>query len=235
MLVGTIKRITKHFGFDIVRYNYRTLSYQARAALLDGRIDTVVDVGANCGQYGLEIRQILPKVKIVSFEPLPDAFEVLQALCLNLKNWEAYNVGVGLESATMPIAVSANSQSSSFLTMQDLHLQASPESSTINKLSVAVEPLDKYLGDFGENLFIKVDTQGFEAKVLAGAPRSLSRALFVQLEVSFAQLYDGAPAPHEIIKTMYDAGFEIHTISPVFSDRIRCRLLQADILFSRPS
>lgn len=232
-LASFVNGVLRARGYELRRYDYGNTAYQAQKALMDKRIDTVVDVGANRGQYGGMIVRNRPDVAIRSFEPLPDAFKDLEALTKSHMNWTAYNVALGRSRAVKPLTIAGNSESSSLLEMNALHVEAAPTSAPIGRVEVPVKTLDDYFNILGKDLFLKVDTQGFEAEVIAGASKVLEKTRYVQLEISFASLYEGAPRPDALIRQMRDSGFEVHTLNPVFSDRQRERLLQADILFSR--
>src|SRR6185437_13227556 len=89
-------------------------------------IDTVLDVGANVGQYGSALRSSGFDGRIVSCEPLPDAHAALSRRCASDPMWTALPTAVGAEPGTVSINVSANSYSSSVLPMLAAHLDAAP-------------------------------------------------------------------------------------------------------------
>jgi len=234
LLGPTINRFLRACGYEVRRYDFSNTAFQARQAIMDSHLDTVIDVGANRGQYGGGVACLRPDVAIHSFEPLPDAFSDLQAASRDIDRWRVHNVALGRASAEMVMHVAANSESSSLLSMNQFLIDTAPETAPVNTVKVAVKPLDDFIRLFGRDIFLKVDAQGFEAEVIGGGAAVLKRTRFVQLEVSFVQLYDNSPLAHDIIKQMFDIGFEVHTVNPVFSDSRRARLLQGDILFSRP-
>lgn len=232
-LKSLTNRVLRARGFEVRRWDYTNPFFQENAALLDPRIDTIIDVGANTGQYGKRIRRSLPNTPIYSFEPLPDAFRDLSLNLAHDKNWNAYNFGIGRNRTSKEFTIAGNSQSSSFLNMQDSHINAAPLSKPIGKISVQIETLDNFSAQFGNQIYLKIDTQGYELEVIAGATETINKALYVYIESSFVELYQGSPLAHEVMAAMYERGFCVHTITPGFSDFRDARLLQADILFSR--
>jgi len=73
-----LRRFLRGTGFDIVRYQPSTHPLARRKRLLENYgIDLVLDVGANVGQYGKELRCIGYKGQIASFEPLSAAYAEL--------------------------------------------------------------------------------------------------------------------------------------------------------------
>jgi hypothetical protein len=82
-------------------------------------------------------------------------------------------------------------------------------------------------------LFLKVDTQGYEEEVLAGADGIVNSVSAMQLEVSLAPLYQGAPDLRRILDVCESLGFHLHGLIPGFYDEKTGRLLQVDGLFLR--
>lgn len=232
-LRALVNKIFRSYGYEIRAFNGSNPHFQERVALEDPRVGMIVDVGANAGQYAQRIRRTLPKTPIRSFEPLPDAFQQLRALSAPDPNWEVFNCALGRKDANLELVVAGNSQSSSFLPIQNAHLSSAPESASVGTISVPVKRLDSFIDEFPNDLYLKIDTQGYELEVLSGGPRTLSRAMYVYLEVSFTQLYGGAPLAHDVMSYMYRNGFELWTLTPGFSDQKNARLLQADMLFGR--
>ena len=116
-------------GWDIVQYRPATHPLARRARLLkDYRIDLVLDVGANTGQYARQLRELGYKGRIVSFEPLSSAVAELRRAAAYDANWQVRNHACGAENGKREIRVAANSQSSSFLPMKAEHLDAFPDS-----------------------------------------------------------------------------------------------------------
>lgn len=230
-----LNRRLRSFGYEIRRYDFANPGFQAEQSLKDPRIETVLDVGANRGQYAAAVRRVRPDVTLHSFEPLPGPFGVLAQATATDAHWHAHNVALGRAAAVQRMTISRNDESSSFLPMHEALTSAAPQTEAVGEIDVNVRTLDSYSEAIGDNLFLKIDAQGYEAEVISGAQSMLGRALYVQLEVSMTPLYAGAPRPFEILKTMDDAGFAIHTLTPVFSDPRTARLMQADVLFSRPA
>jgi hypothetical protein len=80
---------------------------------------------------------------------------------------------------------------------------------------------------------LKVDAQGYERHVLAGAAATLARVAGVQLELSLVPLYEGAMSFDEGLEAMAGAGLELARLDAVFEDPRTGRLLQCDGVFIR--
>ncbi len=199
-------------------------------------IATVVDVGANVGQFSQMIRRVLPQAGIVAFEPIPRAFAALQTTFARDTRFQAFDVAVGRASGTSTFHVNPYSDSSSMRPMTDVHRDHFPfTQGEQQQIEVRVEPLDHFadaIGAAGPTL-VKVDVQGFEDEVLAGGAAVLGRAALAILEVSFAPLYDGAPAFEGLLATKNGLGFRYGGNLDQLRGPRDGAILQCDALFFR--
>ena len=232
-----IHRFLQRLGIDIVRYPGRGTVLGRRMQLLrTHRIDVIMDVGANVGQYGQELRELGFKGRIVSFEPLPPAFAELARRSGRDAAWQAVQLAIGDHHGQATMHVAANSVSSSILGMLPAHLEAAPYSHFVGDIQVEMvtlsEAIDRYVRP-DERLLVKVDAQGYEAQILAGAADGLDRIEGFQLELSIVPLYEGSATLAPLIGEAERLGFTLMSIEPGFSDQRSGRLLQADGLFLR--
>jgi FkbM family methyltransferase len=234
-----VRKVLRAMGWDVVRYNNQS---SALAALVQQlrlhRIDTVLDVGANAGQYTASLREAGYDGRVFSFEPLEGAHaQLLQAATRDLEWKVAPRMALGNEDGTLAIHVAANSWSSSALKMLDAHLRADPASRYVAVESVRVARLDTVaseLGIPGQNLFLKIDVQGFERQVLEGAVGLSSRIKGVQLELSLVPLYEGQELFLPLINAITRDGFEVCGVVPGWVEPATGRTLQVDAIFFRP-
>ena len=135
-------------------------------------VDTVLDIGANVGQFARLLRSAGFLGNIVSAEPLAEAFGELAKRSRKDPRWEAINSAVGAAPGTATINVSANSYSSSLLPIMYEHLHAAPDSKVIGTEEVALTTVAEIVAKRGlrpGSTLLKVDTQGCEREVLEGA------------------------------------------------------------------
>jgi FkbM family methyltransferase len=197
-------------------------------------IDTVIDVGANVGQYGSGIRASGYTGRIISCEPLPDAFAQLERRAASDARWTPVHTAVGSEIGSVRINVSANSYSSSILPVTDAHLSAAPASrvtSTVVAPSTRVADLVRRHSIDPSRTLLKVDTQGYEGPVLEGAGGLLPDFAMVQLELSMLALYDGQLLFQQVVDRLRELGFTLFSLDPGFADPVSGRMLQCDGLF----
>lgn len=213
---------------------------QRRLALLrQMAIEQVIDVGANRGQYAQDLRNHAYTGNIVSFEPMRQAHAALVATAQSDRQWViAPPAALGRQEGTAELNIANNSISSSLLPMREAHLQASPESHYIGQETVKVRTLDSFLDDgtiASTSTFLKVDTQGYEEQVLAGATNILTFVRGLELELSLVSLYEGQVLAWEFVRRLREAGWDCFGVRPGFSDPATKRMLQMDALFVRES
>ena len=194
---------------------------------------TVLDVGANTGQFAQLIRQVLPDARIISFEPIDECFKTLQKNMGTSPPFEAFQLALGNESCESTINRNAFSPSSSLLEMKALHVEELPQTREVQQERIRVEKLDGLSASlFIETPFIvKVDVQGFEDQVILGGSKTLAKADAVILEVSSYPLYEGAPTFDRIYQLMKQIGFVYRGNVDQWKSRKDGRILQFDALF----
>jgi FkbM family methyltransferase len=198
-------------------------------------VDTVLDIGANVGQFGQMVRTAGFAGRIVSVEPLDSAHAVLARRSSRDAQWSTVHAAVGAEPGATTINVAGNSYSSSLLTMTQRHLSADPRSATVATQDVEVLTVVDLVKEHDvtpERTLLKVDTQGFERQVLDGAGELLARFAAVQLELSFVELYEGQQLYDELVAELDSHGLALWTLETGISDDTG-RLLQCDGLFMR--
>ena len=201
-------------------------------------IDLVLDVGANTGQFARQCRAAGFRGKIISFEPSATAHASLLHSAASDPLWYvADRMALGATNGDTEINIAVNSYSSSILPMLDAHLSAAPNSAYLQKEKVPLRRIDDVLAATaaGHNIFLKLDVQGYESHVLAGATQLLVRTLAVQLEMSLLPLYEGETLMPQMCTNLTAKGFELWDIEPSFRDPATGRLLQVDGIFIRPS
>lgn len=233
-----IRSLLRKAGYDIYRFIPTSHPLARRKQILQSyKIDTVLDVGANSGQFAQQLRGDIEYAnRILSFEPLSTAFQLLSENAKNDPTWEAYNYAIGDTEEKREINIAGNSYSSSLLNMLPSHLKSAPESNYIGKETIDIKTLDSLFGNLcgaSKNIYLKIDTQGYESKVLKGAENSLPNIDTVQMEMSLVPLYEGELLFNEMIMFMSNKGYTLIAIENGFSDSASGQLLQVDGIFHR--
>lgn len=225
-------------GFRLVRERKVTEPWaQLVLALRRQRIDAVLDVGANVGQFAGYLRREGWAGPIVSFEPIPEAHAALVGKAAGDPAWQvAPRCALGDRDGKAMLEVSAESDMSSLLPQAGLLQGLSPSSAVVRQVEVPLARLDgvaAVAGSAWERMFLKIDVQGGEAAVLAGAEGLWSRIAGVQVELSLVELYRGERPWRETLDGLIRRGFEPHLWLPGYFSRQLARHLQVDVVLFR--
>ena len=159
--------------------------------LIKEEINLSLDIGANVGDY---TKMLLSdtKSKVVSFEPLPKAFEELEKIKSNFQNrLEIHNVAIGIKNEFLDLSYGTEKSEKASL-MSNLEKLSFIKDQNNKKISVQVRQLDYFENYFKDKVidFIKIDTEGFEYEVLKGSKNILNthKPKFIQIEFNWHQL-----------------------------------------------
>jgi FkbM family methyltransferase len=202
----------------------------------DLQIEWLLDVGANRGQFGKLMRRAGYDRRIVSLEPLSDAFAALQEVASADPLWSAQRGAAGAEPGRQVIHVSTNSVSSSLLPMGERHLELGERAAYTRDEEVEVTTVEAVVAAHGidpARSMLKADVQGYESAVLDGAGPTLGRFAMLELELSLLELYEGQQLLPELVSRLTGDGFVLWTFFPAYVDRINKRMWWADGLFVR--
>ena len=168
--------------------------------LLKVNINTVLDIGANVGDFAYLIHNLMPKAVLYSFEPLDESYEKLRIRMEKVIKFEAFNVALADFNGELTFHRNQHLPSSSPLPMADLHIQNYPNTTKNTVTKVRAVKLDDIVENLRilDNLLIKIDVQGFEDKVIAGGKNTIKRAKILIIETSFQPLYIGQPLFEDI-------------------------------------
>jgi FkbM family methyltransferase len=233
----SVLRVSRSLGYDIVplrEVKERDFALHLGELLTQLKIDCVLDVGANVGQYHDFLRnKVLFEGPIVSFEPVSRHVALLKQRAADDPHWHIEPYALGAKEGSLDINVMVSDQFSSFL---------EPDNSKINDYdglnvpsrieTVAVKTIDTVLPELRARLsfkrpYLKLDTQGFDIEVLEGSRESLSAIPALQSEASVIGIYKGMPGYVETIRYLGDKGFDITGLYPVSRDR-SLRLIEFD-------
>lgn len=221
-----------------IRKTIRNLGFQRRIApdfvdvMSANDIDVVLDVGANDGDYGREIRDRGYTGLIVSFEPNPVVFERLKSLIAKDNKWEAYPFALGEIDGDLKLSIATNDTMSS---LKGLTLFGQGTGAKyIGQTRCKVMRLDTFLNERPElikNVYLKIDTQGYEMEVLRGTGNMLAKMAVVQAEVALVHTYTDESDWLTFIQWMRIQKFEIATA--VCNSAIGAQVREFDFVFVR--
>lgn len=163
---------------------------------------SIVDIGANVGQFGKKIRQYYPAAHLYSFEPIPFVCDELKLNFKDDPNFTAINVGLGDSDGKTKFHMNLFSDSSSMLEIGELHTKNFPYTKDEVEIEVEVKQLDNCLkaDEIQKPYLVKIDVQGFEEQVINGGLQVIRNAEMVITESSYKELYKG----QSLFDTLYD-------------------------------
>ena len=203
----------------------------ARQLILN-KCDFVVDIGANNGQWINEVRIRGYKGNALCIEPLKKNYRILQSR--NFYRTSTLNCAVGNKNGYSFINQASNDGlSSSILELSNYHKNAAPGIKFIGKEKVKISKLSKILENMKyKNIFVKIDTQGYEFEVLKSLNKSDFKNIFAfEIEANLVSTYKNLTLVEDIIKFLRNRGYRPLRIENGFGMPNFGQQLQVDILF----
>lgn len=211
-------------------------SYRMCRALrsLVGAPNTIVDVGANQGQFACASAWWFPAAEIISFEPSPSVFRRLERNTSRLGNVQRVNSALGASEGEIEFFENQYSHASSVLRTTEMLRSLRSEIGQVNRIQVKITTLDRFFQSTlpRQPILLKLDVQGFERKVLEGATKFLEAVDYLVFECSYREMYVGEPLFTEMFEFVTSLGFDIVAPLGYLEDEHHV-MLQTDLLWSR--
>ena len=196
------------------------------------RVGTVLDIGANEGQFVKVARVLFPAAPILAFEPNPHLTDCLRALLT--ESGTVYPIACGSEAATIPLHLPKFSPAASLLPATSLRIPDFPAAETEEVIDVKVERLDRVVLQHGSApppFLLKLDAQGFELEVLRGASGIFPDTIAVLCEVNAVDFYEGQAGFEEIYAFMRQHNFRLIDLGEPIRARDTREVLYFDVAF----
>ncbi len=199
---------TRTIGRSIITTGLYDLAVSEALFRLISPGDTVVDAGANVG-YMTVLAGVAagPGGKVLSFEPHPDLFAVLeQNVAAARERWsvavvETHQAALGERPGTADLHMPPD-----FETNDGIARIGSEPPPGSRSLVVRVAPLDEMLGS-GTVGVLKLDVEGFEPQVLRGAERAL-----IGRRIKHVVFEDYSVADSEVVRILGSAGYRLFSL-----------------------
>ncbi|MFC8963421.1 FkbM family methyltransferase [Streptomyces sp. NPDC057094] len=223
-------------GFQLAAASY--LCGQHVTALLDRyAVNCVVDVGANSGQYARQLRRLGYTGRIVSFEPTTETFGRLRKAAEGDPDWLVFQMGLGREDTSLSLHVGWKSMNS-LLPPSDYGKDRYRRFARSRTEEIEVRRLDGMMDKALDGItdprpYLKMDTQGYDLEVFAGAGERVAEFVGMQSEVAALRLYEGSPRMDEAIALYEEHGFEITGMYPVTREEATGRVVEFDCVMVR--
>lgn len=227
---GFLRALTSWPTFSVT--SFLMLSRLARLGLRPG---TVLDVGANIGQFAVSAAKHFPDAVVHSYEPVPECFARLTKNTGSLSNVHVHPMALGDRAGELQFNVNSHTHSSSALPLTDEHKKAFPFAKETKSITVPVGTLDREFRcqDLVGPVLLKLDVQGYEAAVLEGSRGILPCVDYVLLETSFVPLYEGEKTFQQTLDFLDSLGFDFEQPVGFLNEPVSGKYLQMDALFAR--
>jgi len=194
---------------------------------------TIVDIGANKGQFALFAREHFPEATVISFEPLASAAAVYAAIFHNDPLTQLNNVGIGAEESWVELLVTKENDASSILQPSKARKEIFNTIVATSERIHLVPLTDSVSADeLKRPALLKMDVQGFELSVLESCGQLLPLFDDIYLEASFIELYDKQPLASDLIGWLLQNGYSLRGVFNLQIDKTRGPV-EADLLFRK--
>lgn len=221
--------LARKFGVVAIpewRLDSYLLEMRLRRIISEYKIDCFFDVGANIGQYRNFLRDVVDyHGLIVSFEPDPQNLEKLREAQRADKEWVVLDMALGNERKSLDFHIMKSSVFNSFLEPDRTETSEFEEQNSVVKtVSLETRRLDDVIVDIKkshpfENMFLKLDTQGFDLEVFDGATGCLDQIRGVQSEVAVMSIYKNMPTLETSLQAFRSKGFEVSGLYSIAESR----------------
>jgi FkbM family methyltransferase len=194
---------------------------------------TLVDVGANEGEFIRAATQLAKPAAVIALEPLPACQPMLTPLLASSSNGQLIRAAAGAAPGEVELNCTGNTKMSSLLPPQP-GIEASyanGDYAVLQKLKVPIVRLDDVVAPDARVGLLKIDVQGYEMEVLRGAARTLCQTDALLIEVNYTPHYEGAVSFNDLHAFLTTTGFHLHGISAPSGDGNRP--LWADAMYVR--
>ncbi len=202
-------------------------------------IKYVIDIGANTGQFAESLYDFGYKGKVISFEPGSVAYKELLERSGKYPNWTvAEQCAIGAADGEIDINITDDSVFSSVLEIKDNFADSLPKAKIVKTEKVPIYAIDsiidRYIDPSERNIVLKIDTQGYEKEVLAGAAKTIKRVKGIDIEIPFYAIYENTKFTfYDIIDLMKQEGFQPYSVNIEGVDLNTGRVNTIDGLFFR--
>lgn len=199
------RTLRRRYGIDLLRDARRLLNEPAAH---------VFDVGANRGQSAREYLSAFPAADIYCFEPSPQTYARLARWASGRPRVHCLQVAVGAQPGRATLHCNRMAATDSLLPASDQARQHLADPAILDVLAtveVPVVTIDAFCWkrDLRRIDLLKIDTQGYEMHVLAGARRMLAATHLICLEVCFVELYTQQARLEEVYALLSGQGYRL--------------------------
>jgi FkbM family methyltransferase len=214
-----IQAIAGRFGYHIRKIERGaslTDPYVEQQRLLKGPVRTVFEVGAADGRDSERYAAMFPDARIFAFEPIPESFVAIEARARRIKSIVPLNMALAASSGKARFHIANWLDASSLLAPKETGSTFDEYQAQAGSIEVTTSTLDEQCAALGVDHIdlLKMDAQGAELQILAGARHLLERGAIdiIYTEVHFMESYQGSAMFYQLCATLADHGFALHNL-----------------------
>ena len=193
------------------------------------KINTIIDVGSNKGQFILLSKKFYPNCTIYSIEPITEIFNKLKKNFENYNKIKFYNLALGNKNTIKKIFITKRQDSSSILKpRKNIHTSYNLINNQKIKIIKSSEILTNH--QIKKKILVKIDVQGYEIEVLKGFGKKIKNINYILIEVTKGKIYKKQPSYVEIYKFLKKKNFKQKSYTK-WERLFNSNIYQKDVLF----
>lgn len=227
----------KYFGYEVIptwKKESLAMTETINKLFKDNKINCVLDVGGNKGQYRDFLRnQVGYEGMIITFEPTEKNFNICSQRAVGDENWQVVKYALGDNDEQREIKIMMSDAFSSFLEPSIKNVSDFASKNVVESTEIVnIRKLDSIWEDLninGHNIYLKMDTQGYDPNVMNGVKKNIDKVCALQTEASVIGIYEGMYSLSDHIRFMNDFNFDICGMYPVTFDK-KGRVVEFDVI-----
>ncbi len=228
---SAIQRLFRKIGLEVrrnappARDDLRLLHFMKQQ-----EVDMIFDAGANIGQFAQSMFEMGFDGEIVSFEAISREHAIITDKAKSNRNWTiAPQAALTDYDGEAKFYINKSSATSSTLPTSEMSEAIIPGSVTQDIVIVPARRFDAMAPDYlrpRTRPMLKIDVQGGEDRLLAGASGVLDQLVGIVVELSLTEMYEGQSLAFDVLLPLMDKGFELIDIGVAYrnptSHRLHC-------------
>ncbi|WP_426094218.1 FkbM family methyltransferase [Flavobacterium sp. DSR2-3-3] len=192
-------------------YSFASFEVVSNLKKMVPELTTIIDVGANSGQFTKVATHLYPHAQIHTFEPLPDLYSIIEKKFSSNPNINTYNIALGNEDGTILFNKNKFGHTSSILEINEENIHFTRKDNVLEQIRVQIKKLDSIalFTDKTHLSLLKLDVQGYELEVLKGADQTLKAIDYIIIEANLEELYSSQPSFTVMNNYLQMKGFEL--------------------------
>ena len=217
-------------------YSFASFEVVSNLKKMVPELTTIIDVGANSGQFTKVATHLYSQAQIHTFEPLPDLYSIIEKKFSSNPNINTYKIALGNEDGTILFNKNKFGHTSSILEINEENIHFTRKDNVLEQIRVQIKKLDSIalFTDKTHLSLLKLDVQGYELEVLKGADQTLKAIDYIIIEANLEELYSSQPSFTVMNNYLQMKGFELMGMLD-FNLGNKNKYIEVDLLYRKIS